>query len=459
MGVPCSLPHPSKWAGHPLVSGKCDYGLHSQKGTAHKLERQLKVLQEVACSPQPNLLRQGAFECNLAHGTWNRLHKDINRFMGFALNVARHTNLASLQLSLYADMPLLWDYISFLQARQVAPAELSLACMRAQQVLSYLSNIALESREATRLLQLRAKVVEMRQQLGGLKRKQVGSTVKEAEVLPDTSMFIAWQEQTCNEVLQLADAEMADDGELSFSTCIKVRDALASSLGTGGSVSLHFRASLMYTMKAPGQPDACNQPGCCAGPQCKGNRLEEMPRASLVAQTQYRVLNPHHKNSHRGLPGTSAIIPMGSLPAKLLPLYLCEARPQLLLRCESEEEPPELLLSNTGKAFDGDSWGRLWKGMLQRYGAPLPHITYHSLRHVFATDRLLNPDIPGPNDYGAAMMMNHTPEQWKASYAPNARIAAGAAAVAAGKKYRAAHLKLAQQKSTARARGWGDESE
>ena len=99
--------------------------------------------------------------------------------------------------------------------------------------------------------------------------------------------------------------------------------------------------------------------------------------------------------------------------------------------------------------------------MLQRYSALLPHLPYHSMRHVFATDRLLNPDIPGPSNEGAAMLMNNTVGQWRASYAPNARQATAEAAVTAGfQQYKPAHLQLAkQQAAVARAGDWSEASE
>lgn len=187
-----------------------------------------------------------------------------------------------------------------------------------------------------------------------------------------------------------------------------------------------------------------------------GNRLEELPLAgSLVAAPQYKVFNPHHKNSHRGVQGITVTIPEFSLPHQLLPIYLNHARPQLLLMGEAQRGPPELLLTNSGRAFTVKTWGPWWMSFQERNGAPLPHVTYHDLRHVFATDRLEQPGIPGPSNEGAAMLMNNTVRQWKGTYAPNARIATVDAAVLAGQDYRAAHLQLAQQQSAVALAGRG----
>jgi hypothetical protein len=41
-------------------------------------------------------------------------------------------------------------------------------------------------------------------------------------------------------------------------------------------------------------------------------------------------------------------------------------------------------------------------------------------RHVFITDRLKNPHIPGPDNESAALAMGNTVEQWFRTYYPQA---------------------------------------
>ena len=103
----------------------------------------------------------------------------------------------------------------------------------------------------------------------------------------------------------------------------------------------------------------------------------------------------------------------------------------------------QLLVNSQGQPFDTNSWGKWWMALQLRHGAPLPHLSWHQLRHMFCTDRQANPGIPGPSPEGAAMLMNNTPKQWRASYTPNVRVATAAAAAAAAPLYRQHHLNLA----------------
>ena len=113
-----------------------------------------------------------------------------------------------------------------------------------------------------------------------------------------------------------------------------------------------------------------------------------------------------------------------------------------MLLSEKNEPPVELLLNEKAKPFDTRTWCSWWKELQARRSAPEPHLTWHHLRHMFSTDRLQNPDIPGPSHEGAAMLMNNTPKQWKQHYTPNMRVATAAAAASDGVKYRHAQLAL-----------------
>jgi len=136
----------------------------------------------------------------------------------------------------------------------------------------------------------------------------------------------------------------------------------------------------------------------------------------------------------------------GCVPAALTPprpsLPPAPRPPLIRLLSEREEPPVELLLDDKARPFDTNTWGRWWKELQVRRRAPEPHLTWHHLRHMFSTDRLENPDIPGPSNQGAAMLMNNTEKQWKQHYTPNVRISMAAAAASDGLVYRHAQLAL-----------------
>lgn len=63
-----------------------------------------------------------------------------------------------------------------------------------------------------------------------------------------------------------------------------------------------------------------------------------------------------------------------------------------------------LFLNASGAPFKSASFCQYWKELQIRHaaGAIMPP---RMLRHVFVTSRLENPDLPGPSDEGAAMVM------------------------------------------------------
>ncbi|KAJ9534185.1 hypothetical protein QJQ45_007005 [Haematococcus lacustris] len=72
--------------------------------------------------------------------------------------------------------------------------------------------------------------------------------------------------------------------------------------------------------------------------------------------------------------------------------------------------------------------------------APWPFVPFHELRNVFITDRLDNPDMPGPSIQAAAQAMLNSPAQWGASYDMNKRQRLGKEAQATMPLYRKAML-------------------
>lgn len=53
--------------------------------------------------------------------------------------------------------------------------------------------------------------------------------------------------------------------------------------------------------------------------------------------------------------------------------------------------------------------------------APYPALPFNDYRKVFVTDRMEQPDRPGPNNDGAATIMGNSVRQWHESYWPNKR--------------------------------------
>lgn len=485
-----SIPDPSKWHGHHLLYGRRHYGL-TDDAAPPQLRHELKQLKRVALHPNPDL--HSPFEtCPLAHSTLDRHLKDIKRFLGFAVNVCKPALTPS--LSLYFDTNTLFNYLSWLQARGTSNVELSTQLKTAGQVQKYLmlmdehrglhaSRPAVSEAERARRIKAHSMAKDMRARLKARGLKLAGSTVPQVEVMPDVSDFILWEEEFGTRVHLDASAWVAahPNSIMPLSLAAMLRDAVALTLGCGGFVSLHTRGCMMWTMQAPHTTE-CHHPDCLhsssgARAGCRGNRLDvnvPTPSASLTSSSShtttgsgggleggeggvpstatFSMLLPHHKNSWRGIAGVSASIPVGSLPHKLLPLYLQHGRPALVAMSEAAEEPVMLLLTKSGQPYDSSSWCDWFTALQAREHAPTPHLTYHHLRHMFASDRLLNPDIPGPSNEAAAMLMNNTPKQWKKVYAPNARIATAAAGVSdAYHLYRPAHL--AKAKSGKRQRG------
>ena len=128
------------------------------------------------------------------------------------------------------------------------------------------------------------------------------------------------------QVLAQVEEELELEQELSYRSSTLCRDALALSMGAGGDAgSLHLRGSFLYTCQMPGTP--CKHPDCIQ-PSCSGNSVQFSGEASTSRSraSGFKLLWPHHKNSHRGIPGTTIFISPTSTTAKLLEIYMGHAR-------------------------------------------------------------------------------------------------------------------------------------
>ncbi len=71
-----------------------------------------------------------------------------------------------------------------------------------------------------------------------------------------------------------------------------------------------------------------------------------------------------------------------------------------------------------------------------KFGAPYTYLPLNKYRSVFVTDRLERPDVPGPSNEGAAIIMGNSVRQWHASYWPTRRQTQARQAVEGMEAYR-----------------------
>lgn len=103
------------------------------------------------------------------------------------------------------------------------------------------------------------------------------------------------------------------------------------------------------------------------------------------------------------------------------------------------EDPTNMFLTKSGYPFDDLS--KWYKSVHVGYMAPYPVITLRQYRDVFVSDRMDNPDIPGPSNEGAAIIMGNSVPTWEASYWKNKRVKQATKAGQDMGKYRDHHLR------------------
>ncbi|KAL6748733.1 hypothetical protein V8C86DRAFT_2442793 [Haematococcus lacustris] len=164
-----------------------------------------------------------------------------------------------------------------------------------------------------------------------------------------------------------------------------------------GHSSLAQRSQVMVTAKASQHAiTPCGMPNCPGMARgCKGNRFEYDG-----ATAAWRLVVPHSKNSSKGVPGI--VLPLtDTKEVKLLEAYECQARPVLLGQIGTHEHLVEAMyLNNKGQPYTIESLATWWRRTYKSNQAPWPFVPFHELRNVFITDRLDNPDMPGPSIQG-----------------------------------------------------------
>jgi hypothetical protein len=236
---------------------------------------------------------------------------------------------------------------------------------------------------------------------------------------------------------------------LSDEAILAVRDAamLATCIGH---VGLTVRISAVRTVKAPCfSEEPCQVPGCTTK-GCKGNRLvavepdEGAEVVDLVEDNLFKLDIPHHKNSGRGQSMPQVPITSPKL-SQLLVAWVDKGRPAIVQYLKSINpeylDPQNLFLTKQG--LDFKELSRWYRGLHIKYKAPYPLITLQAYRSVFVSDRLEDPDRPGPEHAGAATIMGNSLPQWEASYYKNKRIKQAQRAAKSMGAYRRSHLKEA----------------
>ncbi|KAL6764328.1 hypothetical protein V8C86DRAFT_2431433, partial [Haematococcus lacustris] len=252
---------------------------------------------------------------------------------------------------------------------------------------------------------------------------------------PKAQEVLVWQEKVKDVALE-ALGSFGPGEQLPTKVARVVRDASMLCTGFGHS-SLAQRSQVMVTAKASQHAiTPCGMPNCpgMAG-GCKGNRFEYDG-----ATAAWRLVVPHSKNSSKGVPGI--VLPLtDTKEVKLLEAYECQARPVLLGQIGTREHLVEAMyLNNKGQPYTIESLAMWWRRTYKSNQAPWPFVPFHELRNVFITDRLDNPDMPGPSIQAAAQAMLNSPAQWAASYDMNKRQRLGKEAQATMPLYRKAML-------------------
>jgi hypothetical protein len=237
----------------------------------------------------------------------------------------------------------------------------------------------------------------------------------------------------------------ADEAATSLSDddLLAVRDAAMLATAVGH-VGLTVRISTVRTIKDPEFASTACTASVCTSKTCKGNRLllEKDPDDEDGFALETFVLDvPHHKNSSRGVSMPKVPITCSKL-SRLLYCWIEIGRPTIISYIKSHDanyvDPQTLFITKQGKAFnDLSKW---YRNMHLTHQAPYSLITLQAYRSVFVSDRLENPDRPGPCNEGAATIMGNSVKQWEASYYKNKRIKQAEKATQSMAKYRRSHL-------------------
>jgi hypothetical protein len=296
------------------------------------LKRELDVFAETAQDPGVNLLRANVFTTRVADSTMDRLMKDIRKYLGY-VHYVKGRPLARLSLSSFSEVPILCDYLDYLEQRGVRPTELKVQATTASKVTQFLVNLVERNGpEAEDLRRSLRPLQYLQQELAHKIRREKGATVRDEVLLPPAGKVLAFVERVADNALERVSAAQQAGRLLNEEDVLAVRDASMLAF-TIGHVGLTVRISATRTVKAPDfaqlpcTVSGCTQPNCC------GNRLCIKAEGAAggsddPAVAKYVVELPHHKNTGRGVAMPPIPIESAKLE-RLLDVWLGGARAQV----------------------------------------------------------------------------------------------------------------------------------
>ena len=211
-------------------------------------------------------------------------------------------------------------------------------------------------------------------------------------------------------------------------TAWKLHNALLVALNFGYMPPIRpsVLTSLVHPSMACIDSAMCARAGCTIK-NCKGNRVEKRGG-------HYHMVLPHHKNGRKW---ENKVVQF-QLPRELhLLLEAWIDHGWHYLRKGAHVRT--LLLNSNGEPLTSGTLGSKWKAMLRESGiqACFPP---RRLRHIFVTDRMENPDVPGPADEHAAVVMGNSVKAWRKHYHTMHEQHGSQAAVDGMQNYRGACL-------------------
>lgn len=150
-------------------------------------------------------------------------------------------------------------------------------------------------------------------------------------------------------------------------------------------------------------PSLCQAAGCTIQ-GCKGNRIELAPGGGYI------LILPHHKNARRW---ENKVVRF-SLPSDLTWLVQAWAS-HGWGRLRAHTAVDTLFLNAHGSPLTTTTLSNKWNQLLKGEGVTA-HLPPRRLRHIFAAHRMENPDIPGPSNEHAAVVMGNSLTAWKRHY-------------------------------------------
>ncbi|KAK9840139.1 hypothetical protein WJX74_004022 [Apatococcus lobatus] len=166
------------------------------------------------------------------------------------------------------------------------------------------------------------------------------------------------------------------------------------------------RLSCLRTCTIPSFAGPCMHPDCKERDNCHGNQLLRDAAGGGALSFYF----PHHKTSIGRQHARPISFTIPTELASLLELYLQKGRPKLV----SQDSHPYLFLSKSGSDLASKAGSskltNIFQGWMARHGCR--QVSPSTCRHIFVVDRRSMPNMPGPADEDAAVVMGNSTSQW-----------------------------------------------